>query len=181
MSIHCLLKMCRFEHPIILMTTILLPLRRRKRFNGGSLCESLLAHKISSQALYWEFTDTKYNFELLSTDVLGDSSAWKFGFLFFSFLMHVLFSFLFSSFYAIGAAWLCWNLSTGWLESHLMIILHHCTEHKQHISSPSLNEKFFFPPPVFAFTSQPGSLPLCFYFSEKLLKVVRIFVLLDRL
>lgn len=88
-------KCCRFEHPIILMTTILLPLRRRKRFNGGSLCESLLAHKISSQALYWEFTDTKYNFELLRTDVLGDSSAWKFGFLFFSFLMHVLFSFLF--------------------------------------------------------------------------------------
>lgn len=51
----------------------------------------------------------------------------------------------FSSFYAIGAAWLCWNLSTGSLESHLMIILHHCTEHKQHISSPSLNENFFFP------------------------------------
>lgn len=57
------------------MTTILLPLVRRKRFKVESLCKSLLAHKISSQALYWEFSDTKCNFELLSTEVLGDSSA----------------------------------------------------------------------------------------------------------
>lgn len=66
--------------------------------------------------------------------------------------------------FAIGAAWLCWNLSTGSLESHLMIILHHCTEHKQHISSPASMKIFFFPA------------CFCFYFSARLAPSLLLFL-----